>query len=423
MKTILPWKYILIPSLAAGIEMYDFVIYVYFSSLLSTLFFPEVSRFCAMLATFGVFSIGYCARPLGGVLFGYVGDRFGRKKSLLVCTTIMALNTVFIGLLPTYYQIGICAPVVFLILRIIQGLCVGGDLPGTITFISEVVPCSHRGLSMGILYFGVNCGILMALFVSVVIHYLCTPLQLAHIGWRLAFILGLILIFVGYIFRRTMHETKDFQSVIQRGQVSQSPIIIALQPRCIPNILKGIGLCSVSAVMVTQFFLYMPIFLKTALHMTFKRVAFYNLFSLILFSLGLPIMAYLSDCIGCRRMLLFVVSILFVIAWPMYALLFYGGLWGGMVAMGLMAMLAAAYIGPAVSQFSALYPVHIRYTSIAFSYGVSFSIFSGLTPLVLMTLAHYMPWMTGAVLYLLLVAFIGLVAVVSLKHQKVLSVT
>lgn len=194
------FKVVLASSIGGGLEMYDFVIYIFFAPLFSQLFFPNSNHFVTMLAAFAVFAAGYLVRPLGGIVFGHFGDRFGRKKGLVVAISLMGFSTVLMGFLPTYYQIGIWAPILLVILRLVQGIAVGGDLPGAITFVAETANNKSRGEKCAWIYFGVNLGSFLASTVASIISWSFTKSRLHLYGWCCGFIFsGFTPLFLTYL--------------------------------------------------------------------------------------------------------------------------------------------------------------------------------------------------------------------------------
>ena len=204
-------------SIGGALEMYDFVIYIFFATIIAQHFFPASSYYARMLFTFSVFALGYLLRPFGGLLFGYFGDRSGRKKSLFITITIMGLATTLIGCLPTYQNIGISATIAFVTLRILQGIAVGGELPGAITMIAETSPANKRGLNCSLIYFGVNFGMLFASGLATLLFSILSQPQLIAWGWRIVFINSLLLLLLGLYFRIKISESPVFEHMEQNN--------------------------------------------------------------------------------------------------------------------------------------------------------------------------------------------------------------
>ena len=197
-------KVLFLTSLGGAFEMYDFVVYIYLTPFLSELFFPNDNGFIALLSTFAIFAIGYLIRPFGGILFGHFGDRIGRKKTFVVSILLMSVPVILIGLLPGYATIGIAAPILLILLRLLQGVALGGEIPGAMTFTSEYIGMEKRGLASGSIYCGLNCGIAFGALILAVFGMLFTHQQMLEFGWRLLFILGGLLgLIAGYLRNKT----------------------------------------------------------------------------------------------------------------------------------------------------------------------------------------------------------------------------
>ncbi len=187
----------LLASIGAGLEYYDFIIYGLLASYLSTLFFPPHDGAAALIGTFAIFATGYLFRPIGGILFGMISDRYGRKKAFVSVMLLMALATCTIGLLPTYHQIGISAAYLLLLLRILQGLAFGAEIPGAITFVSEHANPYYRGTHCGFLVSSVGMGAVLASALNYFISRHFSSAMVLAWGWRIPFLIGSVLAIAG----------------------------------------------------------------------------------------------------------------------------------------------------------------------------------------------------------------------------------
>ncbi|GAB2803468.1 MFS transporter [Streptomyces daliensis] len=218
-----------------ALEWYDFFLYGTASALvLGTLFFPEASSLAGTLASFGTFAVGFAARPLGGMIFGHFGDRLGRKPMLVITLLVMGLTTFLIGALPTYAQIGVWAPVLLTLLRVLQGIAVGGEWGGSVLMISEHAPAGRRGFYSAWSQVGINLGFITSAGVFAAVQALSDEAFLSW-GWRLPFLLGAVPALAGLVIRLKIEETPEFQSVQHKGERQRLPVLHALktQPRSI----------------------------------------------------------------------------------------------------------------------------------------------------------------------------------------------
>ncbi|MGY0488677.1 MFS transporter [Streptomyces sp. WG-D5] len=218
-----------------ALEWYDFFLYGTASALvLGTLFFPEASSLAGTLASFGTFAVGFAARPLGGIIFGHFGDRLGRKPMLVITLLIMGLTTFLIGALPTYAQIGVWAPILLTLLRVLQGIAVGGEWGGSVLMITEHAPAGRRGFYSAWSQVGINLGFVTSAGVFAAVQTMSDEAFLSW-GWRLPFLLGAVPALAGLVIRLKIEETPEFQSVQHEGGKQRLPILHALktQPRAI----------------------------------------------------------------------------------------------------------------------------------------------------------------------------------------------
>ena len=218
-------------SLGGALEFYDFVIYVFYAKIISEMFFPsDLSPFWAMLNTYGIFAAGYFFRPLGGLVMAHFGDLIGRKRLFALSIFLMALPTLFIGLMPTFATIGYAAPVLLLLMRIVQGIAIGGEIPAAWTFVSEHVPPKHVGFANGTLTAGLSFGILLGALMSLAIAKLFTEAEIHDWAWRIPFIVGGLLGFVTMYLRSYLKETPVFKAMQERKQLYQGlPVKEVLQ--------------------------------------------------------------------------------------------------------------------------------------------------------------------------------------------------
>src|SRR5487761_2163847 len=185
------YKTLVLAALGGALEFYDFIIFVFFAVVIGKLFFPaSMPDWLRQVQTYGIFAAGYLARPLGGIVMAHFGDLFGRKRMFMLSILLMSLPTLMIGLLPTYVSIGIWAPIFLLLLRVMQGAAIGGEVPGAWVFVTEHVPARHVGFACGTLTAGLTSGILLGSLVAMSVNKIYTPAEVITEGWRIPFIIG-----------------------------------------------------------------------------------------------------------------------------------------------------------------------------------------------------------------------------------------
>ncbi len=208
------YKTLSLSALGGTLEFYDFVIFVFFAVTISHLFFPpDMPEWMAQLQTLGIFAAGYLARPIGGIIIAHFGDRLGRKRMFALSVFLMSLPTFVIGILPTYASIGVAAPLLLLLMRMLQGAAIGGEMPGAWVFVAEHLPKERYGLGIGVLTSGITGGILLGSIVAIVINRVYITEEVLDFAWRIPFILGGIFGFVAVYLRRFLSETPIFKEL------------------------------------------------------------------------------------------------------------------------------------------------------------------------------------------------------------------
>lgn len=215
------YKTLALAALGGALEFYDFIIFVFFAAVIGELFFPaDIPEWLRQLQTFGIFAAGYLARPLGGLIMAHFGDSKGRKKMFSLSILLMALPTLAMGLLPTYDAIGITAPLLLLLLRVLQGAAIGGEVPGAWVFVAEHVPEKRIGFACGTLTAGLTFGILLGSLVATLITTTMSQQSIHDTGWRIPFLLGGGFGLLAMYLRRWLHETPVFTRMQQRKALS-----------------------------------------------------------------------------------------------------------------------------------------------------------------------------------------------------------
>ena len=216
------YKTLTLAALGGALEFYDFIIFVFFAAVVGELFFPaDIPEWLRQVQTFGIFAAGYLARPLGGIIMAHFGDLVGRKKMFTLSILLMALPTLAIGLLPTYASMGIVAPLLLLLMRILQGAAIGGEVPGAWVFVAEHVPEKRIGIACGTLTAGLTVGILLGSVVATLINTSMTPQGIHDGGWRIPFLLGGVFGLVAMYLRRWLQETPIFLEMQKRKALAQ----------------------------------------------------------------------------------------------------------------------------------------------------------------------------------------------------------
>ncbi len=373
-------------ALAAGsignfVEWYDFAIYSYSVPIIATLFFPEEDRTAAVLSAFAIYGVAFLARPLGGVFWGNLGDRVGRRNTLAAVVLLMGGGTMLIGLLPTYAQIGLLAPILLAVCRLVQGFSGGGEFTGSTSFITEYAPDNHRGLYAAIsATFTTLPSILGGL---TVLAFTATLSEAAHSswGWRVPFLIGGPLALVGLFIRLRMQETPAFRMVESTEQVESIPALEAIRGH-FRNIVLVFAIASLSALGAYTLGAYFVTYLVETIGLDQSTAILANFAAFFVTVPLVPLVDMLGDRIG-RKPLLFIGSVGFVVlSVPGYMIAASGGLVAAILGQLLVALPWSFVVSAVVVTQVEIFPTKVRYSGASIGYNVGYMVFGGTAPLV-----------------------------------------
>ncbi len=343
--------------IGATVEWYDFFLYgVVAGIVFNKLYFPATDPLVAMLLAYTTFAVGFVTRPLGGVIFGHFGDRIGRKSMLILTLMIMGIATMLIGLVPTYAQIGVWAPIALLVLRIMQGIGLGGEWGGAVLMTYEYAQPDRRGFYASLPQIGLAIGLCLASGVVALLSYLLTDEQFLAWGWRLAFGLSFVLVLIGLYIRLNIMDTPEFLKLKQEGSAVYVPFatMIAEYPK---EVVAGMGARYIDGVFFNIFGVYSIAYLTTQLKIPRTEALLGVTASALLMCAFIPLFGWLSDRLGRT-----------ILVWAALIIPF--------------AVFYASIYGPEAALFCDLFRPQVRYTGISFVYQFSGIFASGLTPLI-----------------------------------------
>jgi MFS family permease len=367
-------------TLGGALEFYDFIIFVFFANQIGQLFFPaEIPDWLRQFQTFGLFAVGYFVRPLSGIIMGHFGDLIGRKRIFTFSIILMAVPTLAIGLLPSYSAIGIFAPIALLILRVLQGAAIGGEIPGSWVFVSEHVPANRVSLACGTLTAGLTVGILLGSIVNIGITRMLPPAEVTRIGWRIAFLLGGVFGICAALLRQWLQETPVFKEMSARKALAtELPVKTVLSKHQTGLIISGLLTWMLTAAIVV-IILLTPQLLISRYHFSSMLVSEASCLAALSLTIGCVLVGWLSDRFGAPRVLIGG-SVCLVIA----TYLFYAGTKSGpafLFPLYALVGLTVGVVGVVPSILVKSFPPAIRFSGISLSYNIS-AIFGGLTPLI-----------------------------------------
>jgi MFS family permease len=379
------YKTLSLSALGGALEFYDFIIFVFFAAVVGKLFFPaEMPEWLRQLQTFGIFAAGYLARPLGGIIMAHFGDLLGRKRMFTLSIFLMAVPTLLMGLLPTYAQIGIWAPLALLALRVMQGAAIGGEVPGAWVFVAEHVPAKRIGFACSTLTAGLTAGILLGSLAASAINRSFTPEEIADYAWRIPFLVGGVFGLISVYLRRWLHETPVFAELQQRQSLAAELPLKAVVREHRPAIILSMLLTWVLSAGIVVVILMTPTLLQTQYGFTTA-----NGLAIVCLSIGCVLAGLAADRFGPGPTFLVGGALLLASSWlfyttlktqpdllvPLYAL---AGLCVGMIGAIPMVMVKA-------------FPAVVRFSGLSFSYNLAYAIFGGLTPILVSLLLKWSP--------------------------------
>ncbi len=375
-------KILIAGMIGNGLEWYDYALYGQVAGLLGQKFFPSSDPAVQLLATFGVFAAGFLVRPLGAVFFGWLGDTYGRRRAMVVAVLMMAIPTGCIGLLPTYQQIGMAAPVLLTLIRLLQGISLGGEFSGSITYIVEASSPKNRGLSGSASLVSLMIGFLFGLFmVRGCMAYFGQEVFEAS-AWRLPFLLGIGIGLVGFYIRRHCEESPLFEHAKKTGIISKTPVREAFTSHW-REMLQGFGIYMT---------ITMPFYLSAVYFISFSHVhlglsstdaitaSVGNMFAMLLM---IPGSAWLSDRIGRKRVMMTMAVVMLVSVWPLFSYFQPGqSAFEASLIQFIFSLMLGLYMGPVAALLVELFPTSVRFSGMAIAYNVSAAVFGGTAPLV-----------------------------------------
>jgi MHS family proline/betaine transporter-like MFS transporter len=363
------------------LEWYDFAVYGYFVSTISRLFFPSSDPLASTLATYAVFGVGFVMRPVGSILFGIYGDRHGRRKALSAVIFLMAVSTVAIGLLPTYDQAGVLAPILLVVARLIQGLSAGGEWGGSTAYLVEYAPEGRRGFFGAWQQFSVGAGFLLGSLSATVLSLSLSPETLASWGWRTPFLAGIVIGAAGAWLRWRLADTPKYIEIEERQAIAPAPLAEAAGPYA-RETLTVFGLTLHNTVAYYISLVYMTGYLTGIGGLPQVTAQLIGTACLAVFVILIPLNGMLSDRVGRRPLLMASCAGFAVLGYPFFMLGSSGRADLAFLAQVLMVAMLSLYAGSCPAAYAELFPTRVRYTALSIGYNIAVAIFGGFAPFI-----------------------------------------
>ena len=375
--TAASWRIVLLASLGGTLEFYDFVVFGIFARDIADAIFPSRSPLASLMASFAAFAAGYLVRPIGGLVLSHYGDRYGRRRIFLGSLFVMSAATLGMGLVPTYAQWGPAASALMVLLRLIQGFCLGGELPGALTYVVETAP-RIAPFVCSVVFACVTMGVAAATGVSLSLRTWLSPDVAASLGWRLAFALGGLGGILSFVLRRSLEESPEFSRM--KSLAARQPFRELLRTHAAP-VFVGVAVLAGTACFNGLFFSHLPAYLAGVLKYDPRQAVFSQTVGVTAAALGILVTGWLGDRIAPRHLLRLGVGLLMVLAYP-----FYAAVAARTMSLTVLLTLAGLVAGLTNGAFAALltdlFPTRIRFTGVALVFNIAFTIFSGTAPLV-----------------------------------------
>jgi MHS family proline/betaine transporter-like MFS transporter len=375
--------------LAAGVgnvlEWYDFTVYAYLAVTLGKLFFQSGNETAAVLATFAVFGVGFVARPIGGILIGIFGDRFGRKPALLLTFALMIVSTGMIGLLPTYASIGLAAPILLVFARLLQGISAGGEWGGAASFLVEWAPANRRGLFGSFHPFAIVVGQLIGAGVTAGLTSALGAETMGDWGWRIPFLLGAAIAPVGLYIRSRVDETPAYRQVKKDAMALPSVKTTAAAKSDFPmarTMMLGFAFPVLQSVLTYLFLSYFPTFGQRYLAMTPSAALWSTVLATVVMGISCLASGALSDIIGRRACLLGACALSLVLSYPLISSMLGAPVGTIMLLHGCFAAINGLFLGALASALVEMFPTARRMTGLTTAYNLQSMLFGGFAPFI-----------------------------------------
>ncbi len=405
---------IIIGGIAGNVmEWYDFAVYGYFAPIIGKLFYPSEDPVASLVAAYGAFAAGFLMRPIGGLVFGYIGDKIGRKSALTLSVLMMAIPTFLVGVLPTALQIGVTASIMMVLLRMAQGLSVGGEYTTSIVFLVEHAHPKKRGFMGSWSVFGAVTGILLGSAVSALLNTMLTQEAIHQWGWRIPFLVGIAVGVVGLLIRKHIPEAAREPETEQR---KASPIVEAFRNER-PAMFKVMGFNVVNAVGFYMIFVYVATYLVDIVKVPSSEALDINTLSMIALLLVIPLAGILSDRIGRKPVLIASCIGIILFGYPLFLLMHHPNFAWILTGQFGFALLIGSFMGVGPVTMVEALPCHVRCSALSVGYNICLAVFGGTTPMVAAYVINKSHDDLSIAYYLIAAALISLVVLVKLRES------
>ena len=399
-----------------ALEWYDFIVFGFFTVVIARLFFPSDSQYASLLLTTGTFGVGFFMRPVGGILLGIYADRRGRKAALLMVITLMTAAIAMIAFAPTYAAIGVGAPLIMVVARLLQGFSAGGEFASATAFLTESAPVGRRGLYGSWQMVGQGLAVLLGAIVGTLLTRSLTPETLDSWGWRIPFLFGLIIGPVGLYIRRNLDETSAFLQSNRNsaGQQSSGSVLISH----VKEMLACLGMVVSGTISFYVILIYIPTFARTQLHIPLDQAFLAQSIGLACEVVLIPICGLLSDFVGRKPVMITALVLDLLVTYPLFSWVSASPSFGALLTMQIILCgLFGVFNGPISTALAEQFPTRVRSTALAIAYNIAVMMFGGFAQFFVTWLIQATGTPIAPAYYLMFGAAVGLLAALFLKER------
>jgi MHS family proline/betaine transporter-like MFS transporter len=403
-------------SIGSIVEWFDVAVYAYLATVIGTVFFPTEDPTVSLLSSFAVFGIAFVVRPLGGIFFGYLGDRIGRQKTLAWVILLVSSATVGIGLLPSFDAIGVAAPALLVALRLLQGFSAGGEMGGASAFVAEYAPPQRRGYLVAWVEMGCILGFLLGSVVVLVLNLGIGEAAVAAWGWRIPFLLAAPMGIDGLFIRYRLEETPEFTELRASGTVARNPLWESIRDHW-PAILRTAGYSLFQNAALYVLLTYVPTFQSETLGYSSTLASLSAVVSMTVICLLIPVFGALSDRYGRKPVLATSCALALLLAYPLFLLMAQGSPMLAVAAHVLLGVVLAIFLGPTLVAMNEMFTTRVRYGGFSLGYNLSVAAFGGTAPFLVTLLAAKTGDVASPALYIMAAAVVTLVVIYTARES------
>jgi MFS transporter, MHS family, proline/betaine transporter len=399
-----------------ALEWYDFIVFGFFTVVIARLFFPSDSQYASLLLTTGTFGVGFFMRPVGGILLGIYADRRGRKAALLMVISLMTVAIAMIAFAPTYAAIGVGAPLIMVVARLLQGFSAGGEFASATAFLTESAPAGRRGLYGSWQMVGQGLAVLLGAILGALLTRSLTPETLDSWGWRIPFLFGLIIGPVGLYIRRNLDETSAFlqSNRSSAGQQGSGSVLISH----VKEMLACLGMVVSGTISFYVILIYIPTFARTQLHLPLDQAFLAQSIGLACEVVLIPICGVLSDFVGRKPVMITALVLDLLVTYPLFSWVSTSPSFGALLTMQIILCgLFGVFNGPISTALAEQFPTRVRSTALAIAYNIAVMLFGGFAQFFVTWLIQATGTPIAPAYYLMFGAAVGLLAALFLKER------